>query len=72
MGTKATTSSNLQVADPARFRVTYFDGHCNGVRWEDFDDEAAADLFARHRIYDENEWAIVDALANPVSRRAAA
>ena len=53
------------------FEVTYLDTDCGRIRTETFDDAGAAERFANRRIADEDGWAIIDAVPNVESRKAA-
>ncbi len=57
--------------DGGWFRVTYFDAHGGRIRTEEFDDLTEAKRYARCRLRDEEDWAVVDEMEPGVKSRAA-
>jgi hypothetical protein len=56
---------------PVWFLVMYFDGHCGRIRTQEFDTRPEAEHFARCRLRDEDDWAVVDEVRSCVKSRAA-
>ncbi|WP_454697633.1 hypothetical protein [Arthrobacter humicola] len=70
---QAATRGNLggDAPEPREFHVTYFDTDCGLIRTETFDSLPAAERFANRSIFDEQGWAIIDAVPAEQGRLAA-